>query len=202
MASTKETPNVQVAPYYTQGNAVPMGGTAPSTNHTHPLPKKNTRAYRDIAFACFVISCPMVVLSAALLGLIYKYRLTQTHNSPAALQLPSTTENDASAYLVDFSATRLVTIASWTSSVAPFLPGFVLALLSFPAARRVLRTSQASQDHGLPTPFHLALYLQLLEGNVGSLWQWLKYKFWNKREKQVKVITNLVAGLIITTMIG
>ena len=201
MATQKEDPIVHVAPYYPQGDGQFTVDSGPAPN-SPAIPNKNSRAYRDIALACLIISFPMVVLTAALLGLIYKHQIKQTSDSPAALQLSNAVENDASAYLVDFSATRLITIASWTSSVAPLLPGFVMILLSFPAARGILGTSQASQYQSLPTPYQLGLYLQLLTGGAGALYQWLKYRFWGKREKQAPVITTLVAGLISATIIG
>ena len=166
------------------------------------FPKKNSRAYADIVFACLVISFPMLVLSAGLLGIIYAYRVVQTDSDLLFSESSDGVDVDPSAYLVNYSATRLITIASWTSSVAPLLPGFVMTLLSFPAARRFLRTSQAGQDQSLPTPYQLGLYLQLLNGGVGSLWQWIKYRGWSKRERQASVVTLLVLHLSSATMVG
>ena len=115
--------------------------------------KKNCRAYIDITLACLVICIPMLVLSAGLLGIIYAYRVIQRDSDLLFSESPGGVDMDPSVYLVNYSATRLITIASWTSSVAPLLPGFVMTLLSFPAARRFLRTSQAGQEHSLPTPY-------------------------------------------------
>ena len=166
------------------------------------FPKKNSRAYTEIVLACLVISVPMLVLSVGLLGIIYAFRVVQPE---ADLPYPGPSDGvdiDPSAYLVNYSATRLITIASWTSSVAPLLPGFVMTLISFPAARHFLRTSQAGQEHDLPTPYQLGLYLQILTGGVGSLWPWIKYRCWSKRERQASVVTLLVLHLSCATMVG
>ena len=151
-------------------------------------PKHPSSPYSDIATACALISLPMVALTGILLGLVFAYQVTPN--------------SDSGAYLVDFSATRLITIASWTSSVAPFLPGFVMTLLSFPAARNLQKSSEEGRSALLPTPYQLNLYLQSLYGGVGSLWQWAKYLFWRKREKQVPVVIRLMTGLTIATLTG
>ena len=166
------------------------------------FPKKNSRAYTDIALACLIICIPMLTLSAGLLGIIYAYRVIQRDSDLLFSESSDGVDIDPSAYLVNYSATRLITIASWTSSVAPLLPGFVMTLLSFPAARRFLRTSQAGQEHSLPTPYQLGLYLQILTGGVSSLWQWIKYRSWSKREKQTSVVTLLVLHLSSATIVG
>ena len=152
------------------------------------LSEHTSSPYSDIALACAAISLPMIALSGVLLGLIFAYQVAPN--------------SDPGAYLVDFSATRLITIASWSSSVAPFLPGFVMTLLSFPAARHLQKSSEWERSASLPTPYQLNLYLQLLSGGVGALWQWMKYLFWRKREKQVPIIVRLVLGLIFATLIG
>lgn len=98
------------------------------------FPKMYSRVYTDIAFACFVISVPLVVLSGGLLGIIYSHRVVQNESIPLNLRPLENEESGSSAYLVNYSVTRLVALASWTSSVAPLLLGFVMTLVSFPAA--------------------------------------------------------------------
>ena len=152
------------------------------------FPKHSSSPYGDVATACAAISIPMIALSGILLGLVFAYQVTPN--------------SDSGIYLVDFSATRLITIASWTSSVAPFLPGFVMTLLSFPAARHLQRSSEWGRTASLPTPYQLNLYLQLLYGGIGALWQWTKYIFWRQRETQVPVVIRLAMGLTVATLIG
>ena len=163
--------------------------------------RRDQGAYVDISIGCLVISIPMVVLTALLLGLIYS---NEVKKGPYVEPIASfdNTQQSSSAYLVDFSSTRLLTVASLSSSVAPFLPGFVMLLLSFPVARRLSSTSEARQNTRLPTPYQLALYLQFLTAGLSSIYQWIKYRMWKKREKQVPVITTLATGLTVVTLLG
>lgn len=156
----------------------------------------------DIWLACAVISLPMMALSAILLGLIFYNRVNANGSILSDLQLSQVTNDDQNAYLVNFSSTRLITIASWTSSVAPLLPGFVMTLLSFPTARHFSESSQLRRVTSLPTPYQLSLYLGLLSGGMGSLWQWVKYKRWRQREEQASVVGTLVIGLATATLLG
>lgn len=159
-------------------------------------------AHSDIWIACAVISLPMMVLSGVLLGLVFYYRVSPNSSTSAEFRLSQPTNHDRSAYLVDFSATRLITIASWTSSVAPLLSGFVMTLLSFPTARRISQSSERNRAPSLPTPYQLSLYLALLSGSFGSLWQWAKYRCWRQREGQASVVGTLVIGLAAATSMG
>lgn len=159
-------------------------------------------ALSDIWLACAVISLPMIALSAILLGLIFYNQVTANDSILPDLQLSQVTNDDQNAYLVKFSSTRLITIASWTSSVAPLLPGFVMTLLSFPTASHISDSSQLRQVTSLPTPYQLSLYLGLLSGHMGSLWQWVKYTCWRQREGQASVVGTLAIGLAIATLLG
>ena len=197
MAEHNKQPNIQVngaTPYYSKGgeNGVPYQGPPADLSS---VSKKNTRAYKDILIAGLVVSVPMALLTAILLGLIFTHRVSQSNS---VIAVSGNSQSSSSAYLVDFGATRLLTIASLTSSVAPFLPGFIMTLLSFPAAKKVL----AGDSKNLPTPYQLGLYLQLLTAGLGSLYQWIKYKKWGRLEKQSSAVTLLVIGLSLVTLIG
>jgi hypothetical protein len=155
------------------------------SNQTHPVPSPGTEsgspvrvqgAFKDIFLAFAIIFLPLTILSGVLLGLIFYYRVVPNNSlSSTKLQLPqgSDASND-SFYLVDFSATKLTTVASWTSSVASLLPGFVMTLLSYPASSRILKASKDESAASLMTPFQLCLFVSLLKGGIGSLWYRLK----------------------------
>lgn len=156
----------------------------------------------DIWLAGSIISLPMIALSAVLLGLIFHYQVNPNSSISPDFQLPQDINEAQNAYLVNFSSTRLITVASWTSSFAPFLPWFVMNLLSFPTARHISRSSQQHRLTSLPTPYQLNLYLALLSGGMGSLWQWVKYRRWRQRERQAPVVGTLVVGLATATLLG
>lgn len=159
-------------------------------------------ALSDIMIAVSVISLPMIILSGLLLGLVFHNLVSQNTSGSSDLQLSQVEDNEHKAYLVSFSATRLITVASWTSSVAPQLPVFIMTLLSFPSARRILRRSQQGDTDKLPTPYQLSLFLGLLDGGLGSLWNCIKYSFWRRREKFVTPVNLSMAGLAFVTLLG
>lgn len=159
--------------------------------------------WTDIMLATSVITLPMLVLPAVLLGLVFSNRVTQNPGLSPDLALPAgTNPNDQNAYLVRFSSTKLTTVASWTSTVAPMLPTFVMTLLSFPVARRVLKGSNNRLSRYLPTPFQMGLYLKLQDGCTSSLFDCVKYRFWSRREKLVTPLRLAVSGLFAVMLIG
>ena len=165
-------------------------------------PRRITGAYREILLACTIITLPMITLSGLLLGLILRNQVSRNSSISKDLNIPQAVDSDNAAYLVKFSATRLITIASWTSSVAPLLPTFIMTLLSYPAAHRIMSSSQINRTSSLPTPYQLNLMLGLLSGSFGSLWHWIKYALWRQREKQASVVSTLMFGLTVATLLG
>jgi hypothetical protein len=164
-------------------------------NRTRPVPAPRTEdnprpaipispvrvkgAVSDILLALAITFLPLAILTAVLLGIIFHYRVVP--NNYSILQLPQGSESSyGSFYLVDFSATRLITVASWSSGVAPLLPGFVMTLLSYPAGKRILKASEDESAVSLMTPFQLSLFISSLKGGIGPLWKWSKYLVWRR----------------------
>lgn len=177
--------------------APPQTRSTEGRDHGASSDRRISGAYREILAAGLGISLPMVLLSATLLGLVFRHRVTQTSNVPRTLALPGTNSVSDGAYLVDFSATRLITLASLTSSIAPLLPVFVMTLTSFPAAKRILQSSRRGGAGSLPTPYQLNLFLGFLAGGAGSLWNFFTYLAWRRRERVVGVVK--ISGLVLGT---
>jgi hypothetical protein len=153
---------------------------------------------RQIVIAFAVMVLPMLLLSGLLLGLIFFYRVPPNKYIHEDLGLE---QDFPDAYLVHFSATMLVTVASWSSTVAPVLIGFAITLASYPAAKDLLTASNTMDTAQLPTPFQLSLIVSTLSNNsFTSLWNWSAYTFgWEgKRQGQPKALR----GLTITLFMG
>ncbi|ETI26990.1 hypothetical protein G647_10089 [Cladophialophora carrionii CBS 160.54] len=168
----------------------------PTTAPSHPI----EGALRDIYWALSCISLPMLVLTATFMGLVYVYRVS---HGPGATDssLSSPFVDDSNAYYVNYSATRLITVSSWTSTVTSFASSFVMALVSYPIAKSYLSRSQALSMEQLPTPYQLRLIIGCVGGGFGSLWSWLQYCFWRHRSKQptllwVSALSLLGAGAL------
>ncbi|KIW71964.1 hypothetical protein PV04_00190 [Phialophora macrospora] len=144
-------------------------------------------ALRDIFWALTCISLPMLVLTATFMGLVYAYRVS---NDPDAVDnsLSPAFSGDPNAYYVNYSATRLITVSSWTSTVTSFASSFVMVLVSYPLAKSYLSRSKALSTEHLPTPYQLGLIIGCIGGGFGSLWSWIQYCFWRHRSKQPRLL--------------
>jgi len=111
-------------------------------------------------------------------------------------------EVDSGAILVDYSATRLITFASWSSSVAPALIGFALCLGSYPIAKGILLNSQKQNTSELPTPYQPGLLLRMLaKGMPPMLWYWIDYARKKPRQRQSYPLKAMTAMLALGTLL-
>lgn len=153
--------------------------------------------YREILLSFLVMTVPVLAFSALLLGLIYHYRIVRNPFPSDNLRFDGG-QHGSSATYVGLSATTLITVASWSSTMAPLLVGFALTLLSYPVASTLLQAGQAGRPEQLPTTFQLALMLRMLcSGGPGSLWHWVAYALgWRgKRQSQPPVLKLMTSML-------
>jgi hypothetical protein len=162
----------------------------------------------DIFVAFIIMTVPMVLFSALLLGLVYHYRIVQNAfvSENLAFDLG---QNDSNVFFAKISATTLITIASWCSTIAPILVGFAVTLISYPVASSILSASEKQKVTELPTPYQLSLLLRMLSnGSLSSLWGWLKYSCgWKGRRQSqgtsLKTLTSiLILGIILRSALS
>jgi len=158
---------------------------------------------KEILIAFTVLTVPMIVFSALLLGLVFHYRVIQNAFASENLAFDSG-QDDSGVFLVKISATTLITIASWSSTAAPILVGFAVTLISYPVASGLLSASVKQQQGQLPTLYQLSLLLKMLSsGSPAVLWSWLKYSFgwmgWRESQgKSIKTLTSILTlGIIL-----
>jgi len=137
--------------------------------------------------AAFLTTVPFLLVVGVLLHLIFANRVERRTSTSPNLRLPSDTD-DADAYLVNFSATQLTTLASWASNIATLVPGFLMTLYSHHLASMMRRQSQNSENGTLPTPYQLGLLLEALDAKLTSLWDGLMYLSWKRRERMNAVV--------------
>ncbi|KAH7370635.1 hypothetical protein BKA65DRAFT_21679 [Rhexocercosporidium sp. MPI-PUGE-AT-0058] len=158
----------------------------------------------DILFAFSLMTIPMTLFSALLLGLIFYFRVTPSSAGSPDFQLPDASAHGNVIY-VDISATTLTTVASWSSTVAPILVGCAITLISYPVAKQILRAGQSGGTDKLPTPFQLSLMLKMItSGSPQSLWNWIQYVWgWRgKKESQGKPMRLMTSILILALMLS
>ncbi|KAH8658786.1 hypothetical protein BGZ60DRAFT_127140 [Tricladium varicosporioides] len=174
---------------------------ASKSNRSSPPGQANIQGgTQDILTSLAVIVIPMFAFTAVLLGLIMHYQVPQTHSALPGVSDPLARES--SAFLVDFSASRLLTVASWTSTVSALLPSFAMLLYSYPVSRSILNASKDRNVENLPTPYQLSLLLGVLSGSVGSLWSWLKYRGWTQRDRVPDVAKGSIMWLLSVSALG
>lgn len=139
----------------------------------------------DITLACALITLPMVTFALVLLYLVFHYQMNQTASPLENLHL-DLGRTSSSWYYIDFPATRLVFIASWSSSVSLTLASSAMLLISYPVAGVFVAQSSSRSVRNLPTPYQLSLLIDLLRADAMSLWRGLKYTFtWKDRQSDL-----------------
>jgi hypothetical protein len=130
---------------------------------------------------CALLVLPMVIFSAILLGLVNFYQWHLHHVPLSGLDLKSDFSN--STFYVDYSATRLLLVASLSSSTVFVFMGSFMTLLSFPLAADMIRNSREPFLDMLPKSYQLVLLIDLLDDKIRVLWPWLA-GLWKRTEKQ------------------
>jgi ABC-type spermidine/putrescine transport system permease subunit I len=100
---------------------------------------------------------PMITFTAILLGLVQNNFVSDT--------LAFDTDD---ANYVRISATALITVASWSSTIAPILAGIAVTLVSYPLAKHLLTASEIHGTSQLPTPFQLSLIIRMISSGSFS----------------------------------
>ena len=175
--------------------------TTPQQHGSHMAGK-----FKDIGLAFFLVSIPMFVFSVVLLGLVSHFRVSHGHVPYSNLDFPGS-QDEAGVYYVNFGATRLIFVASWSSSLAPALVGFALTMFSFPIAHNYLQHTREQRKTGLLTPYQLSIVLRLFTGgSLGALWSWVRYLHtWrSRRQSQAPALkgTASLATLCISLAYG
>ena len=178
----------------------PDHGSGQSPHRREGLPVQHVGgALLEICLAVATITLPLIALSVLLLALIFRHRVSHAQPTSNTLRYP-TLVDEPGVYYVNMSATKLITIASWASSVAPMLPSFVMILWSYPLARRFLARSDRRAARALPTPFQLSLVVEFLHAGLGSFWKWLQYLRWPHHERLSPAVTSSMVGLLFATV--
>ncbi|KUJ08198.1 uncharacterized protein LY89DRAFT_789039 [Mollisia scopiformis] len=160
---------------------------------------------KTISFLFACIFLPLIAFSIVILWLIFHYRVTPDNSSSFPDLQAGPNENEGPYYYVNFSATQILFIASWSSTVAPISVGAVMTLSLFPISRKLFQISLSQSLQRLPTPYQFSLLLGLSEGNKRSWWNFLRYSFRKKRARHstgLKISALIYSiAVIISTLI-
>ena len=135
-----------------------------------------------------LLTLPLCIFTSVLVGLVYWYSWNRK-----GVPIKSLDAEDfgfaSSVINVDFSATRLILVASWSSSVALPLVGSLMSLSSYVMAADIIWLSKRSLHSFLPSPEQLGILTDLLDGKKTAIIAWLMRAL--RREKS-KVATGWI----------
>jgi hypothetical protein len=120
---------------------------------------------------CALVVLPMLAFSTVLMVLVYIYDWQRRPDRIKQLSL--STGLYADVYYGDLSATKLITVASLSSSAVLTLMGSFMTLLSYPVAADLIWNSRLAFTDMLPKPAQLALLVDLLDGKKMAVFEWL-----------------------------
>jgi len=158
----------------------------------------------DIVFSAVVTTIPILILSSALLALVFGLRVVQEPSIFAQGQQDQTLD-ESGVYYVHISSTYLVFIASLSSSLVPMLATFLLNLASFPIANIIGKQTRVESRTRSLTPYQFALTLSFLGGGgYGATWRWIKYLFKQRkaREQQAKALKQAAWFTLMALLLG
>lgn len=156
-------------------------------------------AYNSLIIAATVITIPFLAFTGFFAYLITHYQVERGSDASPQLRLPSDND-DSHAYYIQYSGTKLTTVADWASNVAAISPGCVMIISSYCLALVFKRQSEVGNTEALPTPYQLGLLIEAFDGKLTSLWDGLCYLFWRRREK-LNVLLRRAFGIFIVSLL-
>ena len=151
--------------------------------------------------AAFLAIAPLLALFATLISLLGLYKVKPSSHSRADFSF-NESGSDSTAFYIDYDATRYTTVASWTSSIALLLPGFLTSLIWYRQTQQLESDASLTRYDKLLTPYQLSLLLNLKSGTLSSLWEYVSYILSRRREKQARFLLNTGFVVFLSTLLG
>lgn len=193
-----EIPNDQRG-HDTAGRRPAESGADVSSDRSVTSVHQQTRI-KSLLWPVLVITVPMALLCATLLGLVFGYRVrTQASLFAADASGYQDLQRNSSYVLVNFPATRLVFAASFLSTLAPMLASFIMALWSLRIAQSMRTASAQLQYTLMPTPYQLSLVIGLTLASIERLRRYFGYLFSKSRPSIPPVVHH--AAIMFTASI-
>jgi hypothetical protein len=147
-----------------------------------------------LIWPAITITFPIALLCGVLLGMIYGYRV---RSEPSLFSSINNEQlNGPHGYLlINYSATRLVFIASFISTLGPILAGSIMSLWTLPIARSMRIASGTSQYSQLPTPYQLSLVIGISLASYQRLWRYYEYML-SRTRSTIPPILHKTAGML------
>ena len=147
-----------------------------------------------------IIGLPILAFTTALLALVFIYKVSNDTTHPFGA--PAKAAPDRQSILVNFSATRLTFVASWSSTLAPMLLGSLMMLWHIPTACKLASASTQDNVENLPTPHQFSMLIGLASGSLDNLRKYFVYQLTKVRANQPRILTRSVIVLLISSLLA
>ncbi|KAF1364665.1 hypothetical protein EJ07DRAFT_151120 [Lizonia empirigonia] len=144
----------------------------PKTGDYTPAVRISTHTHK-ILVACGLIVFPMIIFTSVVLAFVFSNTVSNQGCSfddlcPAAGLINATS---STYYYVDFSATSLVFISSWSSTISFALVVVLMSMYAYSIAAQMLHHPDFAPQlgNGL-SPYQLSLVIRVLNAEILSLW--------------------------------
>jgi hypothetical protein len=139
---------------------------------------------------CCMVSVPMIGFSILILAFVFADQMEKA-TCPYPELCPLLNATQSSYYYVNMPATRLVFVASWSSSISLVLVNMLMMMLSYWVSKQITTTTRHSR---LPTPYQAMILMKTLNGELWALVDFFIYKcknfsFRGKRDSSLKIVT-------------
>lgn len=155
---------------------------------------------RYLLWPAITICLPILLISTSILWIISFYRVKLTDDIFATG--PSQHVRYSSYILVDFSATKLVFLASFLSTLAPLLAGCIMSLGSVLVYHKLQGISGITHFDKLPTAYQLSLLIGLLSASYDQLLTTCRYMMHRNRAKAAPVLLYAFWLLVLSIVLG
>lgn len=135
------------------------------------------KAFAWILLNFLMVIVPVIVFSVIILWIVY-FKRAKSYAGIDVNVFPQDKIDDSNSFFVDIEAATFVYIASWSSTIATFLAGCVVVLISYPLAATLRRQVREGTSSVTTSPQALLL-VQLFAGqklNVVQSWLTLIFK--------------------------
>jgi hypothetical protein len=127
---------------------------------------------KKILQGCLLVVVPMTSFSIVMLALVFANLASNTTCSNAVLcpGPPIINSTSSSYYYVDYRATRLVFVSSWSSAFSFTLISAIMAMSAYCSAAQLLgEFSRKEPDSQFLSPYQMNLFLRILNVDYLSL---------------------------------
>jgi hypothetical protein len=179
-------------------------------------PERRVTAANIAILAGVLLPCiPIIVVSGALLGLLFYHRI-DLNPGFADLRIPEAElaqdnitdwislirkQGGEWAYYVEYNPSTLTTVASWTSRILPWCASSIMALVAFYAARHIVLKSNRGDGSDLPNPRQLTILINVLEGSSwGPIKDTVRHRYTTKEPLAAPLPASVLALFAITLL--